>query len=50
MADQMKDVTNKHNEMFKTFFNFMLPEYEKNCLSEYTNGENEKHIFAGNEN
>lgn len=48
MADNMKEATGKHNDMFNTFFSFMLPEYEKNCLSEYTNGQAEKFIFNKN--
>jgi len=37
--------------MFNTFFSFMLPEYEKNCLSEYANGNTANYIFdqSGNE-
>lgn len=32
--------------MFITFYNFMLPEYEKNCMAEYANNDNNKFIFA----
>lgn len=28
-----------------TFSNYLLPEYEKNCLVEYMNGNEEKLIF-----
>lgn len=45
MADSMLDVQKKHNESFKNFFTFMLPEYEKNCLNEYANGNGDKYIF-----
>lgn len=46
IADNMIDIQNKHNDNFNTFFNFMLPEYEKNCMSEYANGATEKYVFA----
>ncbi len=36
-----------HNEEFTKFLTFLLPEYEKNCLSEYVGNITEgKFLFA----
>ena len=35
-------------KILDTFTNFLLPEYEKNCVSEYLDGNNEKLIFLNN--
>ena len=47
MGVNMIEMTKKHNEMFTTFYNYLLPEYEKNCLAEYVNNRTDgKYIFA----
>ena len=38
-----------YNQELKKFLTFLLPEYEKNCLSEYVGYDKEKYIF-GNQN
>ena len=35
-----------YNQELKKFLTFLLPEYEKNCLSEYVGYDKEKYIFG----
>lgn len=39
MSSNMITVRKKYNEQAATLMQFMLPEYEKNCLKEYTNSD-----------
>lgn len=47
MIKNLINARESHNQEFKKFLTFLLPEYEKNCLSEYVGNIVEgKYIFA----
>jgi hypothetical protein len=47
MIQNFLELRAKHHEQFENFLNYLMPEFEKNCLSEYVNGNVEgKFIFA----
>lgn len=47
MIKNLIQVRATHNEEFSKFLTFLLPEYEKNCLSEYVGNITEgKFLFA----
>lgn len=50
MASNLVSSRTQHDENFETFYNFLIPEYEKNCLSEYVESVDGKFIFAETNN
>ena len=47
MMKNLLTVWETHNQEFAKFLTFLLPEYEKNCLSEYCGNIVEgKYVFA----
>ena len=38
MIQNFLELRSKHYEHIETFLSYLMPEYEKNCLVEYVNG------------
>lgn len=49
MSCNMSSVRKKYNEQAHTLLQFMLPEYEKNCLKEYLTSEENLIFYNGKE-
>lgn len=47
MIQNFLELRSKHYEQFETFLSYLMPEYEKNCLVEYVNGNVEGRFVFG---
>ena len=46
MAKNAQKTRDEANEKYAIFMNYMLPEYEKNCLIEYVSQQDQKLLFG----